>query len=202
MLSLAEFFHHRLVVFKKKIRSQPAVPAVLAQGGLGHELGKRFAPIRQMGIILTARPFELVVIPFIRIHHIRFSRLDCNRTGGRFQHLRRRWFGQPLRDGIHVHLRHFRGKGFRGEGLTGSAEKLVSPGAITTCSGSISSKSGNSGGISSSCSISCFSTASATSGAGRSSAFRTIFFQAEAFCPPGRRRLCAHECPDQTSSER
>jgi len=31
-------FHHRLVVFKKKIRSQPAVPAVLAQGGLGHEL--------------------------------------------------------------------------------------------------------------------------------------------------------------------
>ena len=107
-------FHHRLVVFKKKIRSQPAVPAVLAQGGLGHELGKRFAPIRQMGIILTARPFELIVIPFIRIHHVRFSRLDCNRTGGRFQHLRRRGFGQPLCDGIHVHLRHFRGKGFRG----------------------------------------------------------------------------------------
>ena len=62
-----------------------------------------------------------------------------------------------------------------GDGVTGSAEKLVSPGAITTCSGSMSSRSGNSGGTSSSCSISGFSTTSATSGAGRSSAFSTIF---------------------------
>ena len=174
MLSLAEFFHHRLVVFKKKIRSQPAVPAVLAQGGLGHELGKRFAPIRQMGIILTARPFELIVIPFIRIHHVRFSRLDCNWTGGRFQHLRRRGFGQPLCDGIHVHLRHFRGKGFRGKDLP-DPRKSWFPRSNHYLLRSISSKSGNSGGISSSCSISGFSTASATSGAGRSSAFRTIF---------------------------
>ena len=126
MLSLVNFFHHRLVVFKRRSRSQPAVPAVLAQGGLGHELGKRFAPIRQMGIILTARPFELIVIPFIRIHHVRFSRLDCNRTGGRFWHLRRRGFGQPLRDGIHVHLQHFRERDSRGR-TCGSAEKLVSP---------------------------------------------------------------------------
>ena len=63
-----------------------------------------------------------------------------------------------------------------GDGETGSAEKLVSPGAITTCSGSMSSKSGSSGGGSSLiCSTTGISGISVTSGAGRSSAFRTIF---------------------------